>query len=194
MSKWRLLAVIVCLGLLADQGSKYLAASRLTTALDHGPEAAGTLARVRAFYTMRHLEAWSTEPYVVWAPMWRMRYAENPGAAWSMFRELPEGTRTLLFGVITLGAAFFILRSLRKVEEAQRFLQVALAFVLTGAVGNFIDRLARGYVVDFIDWYWWNRPDRYWPTFNVADSLIVVGVIMLVVHPAPRKAPAAAGE
>jgi signal peptidase II len=46
-----------------------------------------------------------------------------------------------------------------------------------------VDRVARGYVIDFVEWYWWNRPDIRWPTFNVADSLIVVGVAMLVVHP-----------
>ena len=62
---------------------------------------------------------------------------------------------------------------------------MALAFVLAGAVGNFIDRLARSYVIDFVEWYWWNRPDLRWPTFNVADSLIVVGVAMLIIHPGP---------
>jgi signal peptidase II len=54
--------------------------------------------------------------------------------------------------------------------------------------------VARGYVIDFVDWYWWNRPDLYWPTFNVADSLIVVGVAMLVLHPAPKKDPVALRE
>ena len=68
--------------------------------------------------------------------------------------------------------------------------------MLAGAVGNFIDRLARRYVIDFIEWYWWNRPDIRWPTFNVADSLIVVGVAMLRRStPAPKKARGrAAGE
>jgi signal peptidase II len=49
-------------------------------------------------------------------------------------------------------------------------------------------------VVDFVNWHWWNRPDLYWPTFNVADSLIVVGVAMLLVHPGERKGVAAAGK
>jgi signal peptidase II len=80
------------------------------------------------------------------------------------------------------------------VEEAQRLLRVALSLVLAGAVGNFIDRLARGYVVDFVDWHWWNRPDLYWPTFNVADSMIVVGVGLLLLLPAPGGERAAARE
>jgi len=189
MSKWRLLLAILAAGLLADQATKYLAVSRLTTALDRGTVAEGGLAgRVQGFYTLKHLEPYSTEPYVVWRPMWRMRYAENPGAAWGMFRGLGEGSRTLFFGIIVAGATVFILGYLRKVQPDQRFLQVALSCVLTGATGNFLDRLARGYVVDFVDWHWWNRPDLYWPTFNVADSLIVVGVVMLVLHPAPRPA------
>ena len=84
---------------------------------------------------------------------------------------------------MSIAAVLFILHYYRKLREDQRFLQLALAFVLSGAVGNFIDRVARGYVIDFVEWYWWNRPDVRWPTFNLADSLIVVGVAMLVLHP-----------
>jgi len=184
MSKWRLLAVILAAGLLADQASKFLAVDRLTTALDR--PGAGLAARIQAFYKVRHVEGWATDPYVVYAPLWRMRYAENPGAAWGLFRGASERTRTLFFGAATLAAVTFILLYLRKLSAEQRLLQVALSLVLTGALGNFIDRLARGYVVDFIDWYWWNRPDLYWPTFNVADSMIVVGVGLLLLFPGPR--------
>ncbi len=50
-------------------------------------------------------------------------------------------------------------------------------------------------MIDFVEWYWWNRPDIRWPTFNVADSLIVVGVAMLVLHPGSRaEREAAAGR
>jgi signal peptidase II len=116
-----------------------------------------------------------------------MNYVENPGAAWGLFRGFSVGFRNAFFTLVSVGAVAFILNYYRRVREDQRFLQLALAFVLSGAVGNFIDRLARGYVVDFVEWYWWNRPDLRWPTFNVADSLIVVGVAMLVLHPGPRK-------
>lgn len=192
MSKWRLLALILVTGLLADQASKFMAVDRLTTALRR-PDA--TLAdRVVGFYTLKHLEAYSTEPYVVWAPVWRMRYAENPGAAWGFMRELSVGTRTLFFGAVVLGATTFILLYLRRLGPGQRILQVALAMVLTGAWGNYLDRLARGYVVDFVDWHWWKRPDLYWPTFNVADSLIVVGVALLLLFPGDKGAPRQAQE
>jgi signal peptidase II len=185
MSKWRLLAVILVTGLAADQVSKFLAVDRLTTALERS--GGGLAQRVQAFYSVRHVEAYATEPYVVFAPMWRMRYAENPGAAWGLFRSASEGTRTLFFGTATLAAAIFILFYLRRLQPRQRLLQVALSLVLTGALGNLIDRLARGYVVDFVDWYWWKRPDLYWPTFNVADSMIVVGVALLILFPGPRQ-------
>jgi signal peptidase II len=181
VSKWRVFLLIAVTGLVADQVTKFMAVDRLTTALTRTD---GSLAaRVKAFYTLRHLEAWSTEPYVVWQPMWRMRYAENPGAAWGLFRDLSLTARNTVFSLTLLGAVVFILFYFRKLSREQRPLQVALSLVFSGAIGNFVDRLARGYVVDFVDWHWWNRPDLYWPTFNVADSMIVVGVILLLLLP-----------
>jgi signal peptidase II len=192
MSKWRVFLLIVVTGLLADQATKFMAVDRLTTALQRTD---GSLSsRVAGFYGFRHLESYSTEPYVVWAPMWRMRYAENPGAAWGLFRDLSLQARNTVFSLTLLGAVIFILFYFRKLTREQRLLQVALSLVFAGAIGNFVDRLARGYVVDFIDWYWWKRPDLYWPTFNIADSMIVVGVILLVLLPgAPAAAEAKGG-
>lgn len=187
MSKWRVLALILASGLLADQASKFMAVDRLTTALQRPGASLGD--RVLGFYTLKHLEAYSTEPFVVWAPVWRMRYAENPGAAWGFLRDLSAGTRTFFFGVVVVAATVFILLYLRRLAPGQRILQVALSMVLTGAWGNYLDRLARGYVVDFVDWHWWKRPDLYWPTFNVADSLIVVGVALLLLFPGDKGAP-----
>ncbi|MGC3999735.1 MAG: signal peptidase II [Anaeromyxobacter sp.] len=200
-SKWTLLVVLFAAGLLADQWSKFLAVERLTVIFQRaGQQTLGE--KLVGFYSEhRHLESQATEPYVVWAPVWRMSYVENPGAAWGMFRGFSERVRNVFFTLVSLSAGVFIVGYYRKLREDQRFLQVALALVLAGALGNFVDRLARGYVIDFIEWYWWNRPDLRWPTFNIADSLIVVGVLMLVLHPGPQKgeakkpAPdAAAGE
>jgi signal peptidase II len=151
-------------------------------------------AALGGFYRHQHLEPLATEPYYVWRPVWRMNYVENPGAAWGLFRGFSPGFRNFFFTLVSLGAVAFILVYYRRVAEDQRFLQVALAFVLAGAVGNFIDRLARRYVIDFVEWYWWNRPDVRWPTFNLADSLIVVGVAMLMLHPGPKKAAASPKE
>jgi signal peptidase II len=181
LSKWALLGALFLAFVLADQWTKYLAVARLTTVFHRtGADELGE--RVRGFYTYRHLEALSTQPHYVYRPVWRMNYVENPGAAWGLFRGQSERFRDTFFTVVSIGAFVLILYYYRKLRADQRWLQVALSFVLAGAVGNFLDRIARGYVIDFVEWYWWNRPDLRWPTFNVADSLIVVGVLMLLVH------------
>lgn len=198
--RWVVLAVLVVVLAAADQWTKFLAVERLTHVFERSRDLS-LAEKVRGFYGYRHLEMLATEPYYVWRPVWRMSYVENPGAAWGFFGGLSEGFRDVFFKVISVAAVAFILRYYRKLRDDQRFLQVALAFVLAGALGNFVDRLARGYVVDFVDWYWWNRANTtlcrlpvihfeigcHWPTFNIADSLIVVGVAMLVLHPGQRR-------
>ncbi len=182
--KWTVLAVLFVLLVLADQGTKFLAVDRLTSVfLRHGQVT--LLQKVGGFYTHRHLELQTTGGYTVWGPAWRMIYVENPGAAWSLFAGLSDGVRNTLFTVISLAAVAFVLAYYRRLRRDQRYYQVALALLLAGAVGNFVDRLARGYVIDFIDWY---VGRHHWPTFNVADSLIVVGVAMLLLHPNRRTA------
>jgi signal peptidase II len=187
-SKWVLFAAIFAVMVLGDQMTKFLAVDRLTLAFPR-VGAADLPAKARAFYGTKHLEQLARPPHVVWDPMWRMTYAENPGAAWGMLRDLPAGFRHGFFVVMTLAALSFILWYYRKLRDDQRFMQVALAFVFSGAVGNLIDRLARGYVIDFVQWHWWHRPDLYWPIFNLADSLIVVGVAMILLHPNEKRAP-----
>lgn len=189
LSKWAILAAIFAVMVVADQWTKFLAVDRLTWAFPR-VGATTTSAKVKAFYEVKHLETLARPPHVVWDPMWRMTYAENPGAAWGMLRNLPAGFRHGFFVVVTFAALGFILWYFRKLPEDQRWMQVALSFVFSGAVGNLIDRLARGYVVDFVQWHWWKRPDLYWPIFNLADSLIVVGVAMILLHPGEKRAPA----
>ncbi len=186
--KWAVLAALFALFVLADQWTKFLAVERLTSVFERSGEV--TLAeKVRGFYSHRHLETLATGPYTVWAPAWRMIYVENPGAAWGLFRGFSGSVRNGFFTIVSLAAVAFILGYYRKLRDDQRYYQVALAMLLSGAVGNFIDRLARRYVIDFIDWY---AGSWHWPTFNVADSLIVMGVAALVLHPGQRKALGAA--
>jgi signal peptidase II len=187
LSKWRLLVAIFLVALAADQATKLLAVDRLTYAFQRtGARTFGE--KVDALYRLKYLEPLAREPYYVYRPLWRMNYVENPGAAWGLFRTASDEFRNGFFTLISLVAVAFIVYYYRRLDVRQRFLQVALAFVLAGAVGNFVDRLARKYVIDFVEWYWWNRVDLRWPTFNVADSLIVVGVAMLIIHPGERRA------
>jgi len=192
-SKWAVLACVFATLVVADQAAKFWAVQRLTFAFQ-AYHLDGAAAEIAGFYRLRHLEGLAREPYVVWRPMWRMSYAENPGAAWGLFRTMPSSFRNGFFLAISIAAVVYILWYYRKVRSDQRWLQLALSFVLAGAVGNFIDRVARTYVVDFVQWHWWNRPEIYWPTFNVADSLIVVGVAMLMLHPAERSTEATGGK
>lgn len=191
LSKWALLGALFVALVLVDQWTKFLAVERLTTAFAQAPHLSVGEKLVSFYAEHRELDTLTPrQPYYVYRPLWRMNYVENPGAAWGLFRGLEEPWRTTFFVVVSIGAVIFILQYFRKLRGDQRFLQVALAFVLAGAVGNFIDRLARQYVIDFVEWYWWNNEQLRWPTFNVADSLIVVGVLMLVLHPDQKKAAA----
>jgi signal peptidase II len=185
--KWTVLAVLFVILVLADQGTKLLAVDRLTNVFQrHGQVT--FFEKVRGFYTHQHLELQTTGGYTVWAPAWRMVYVENPGAAFSFLSGASEGVRQGFFTVISILAIVVVLAYYRRLRRDQRYYQFALALLLAGAVGNFIDRLARGYVIDFIDWY---VGHHHWPTFNVADSLIVVGVALLLLHPGRRKDAAA---
>jgi signal peptidase II len=187
VSKWKVLAVLFGAGLLLDQVTKFLAVDRLTVAFARA--GAHTLGeKASAFWRLKYLEPLATEPYYVYRPLWRMSYVENPNAAFGFMSFVPAEARYRLFLLISVLAVGFVFYYYRKVESRQRFLQIALAFVLAGTVGNLVDRIARRYVIDFIDWYWWNRTDLRWPTFNVADSLLVVGIGLLLLHPTPGRA------
>ena len=189
VGKWRVLAAIFAAGLAADQVTKFLAVDRLTWAFSRAG-ARTLLEKLRAFYTLTHLEGMAREPHYVFRSWWRMAYVENPNAAFSLGGFLPPGLRHgvfLLFAAVAVGVIIWFYRRL---GEGQRYQQVTLALVLTGAVGNVVDRLLRRYVIDFVEWYWWNRPDLRWPTFNVADSMLSVGIVLLLVYPEGRRKPA----
>jgi signal peptidase II len=191
-SRWALLVTIFVAGVGLDQVTKYLAVARLTDLFHRvGAETLGE--RLRAFVGYKHLEALATEPYVVFRPLWRMVYVENPNAAFGLGNFLPPGARIAVFFVAATVAAGAAIHYYRKLDADQRFLRVALSLVLAGDVGNLIDRALRRYVIDFVDWHWWNRTDLRWPTFNVADAMLVVGVIMLLLKPFPgaKEVPAA---
>lgn len=197
----RWLVVVGLLTLCADQVTKYLAVAQLTTALDGRAGAA----RLTAFITAHNLDndpIVPGQPYKLHKPVhvfenfWHFRYVENPGAAWGMFSTLPEHIRRPFFHVISLTAIGFIVFMFRRLPKDAGLVRMALSLVLGGAMGNFADRLARGYVIDFIDWHWMNQPSLRWPTFNVADAAICIGVALLLADslkkkPAPLVAQAA---
>jgi|LNFM01.1.fsa_nt_gb signal peptidase II len=107
-----------------------------------------------------------------------MRYAENCGGAWGLLHGASEKVRRPFFFLITVLAILFIVHLYRSLEKDQRAMRIALPLVLGGAIGNLVDRLRLGYVVDFILMHW--KDKFYWPTYNVADIAITVGIALML--------------
>ena len=101
-------------------------------------------------------------------------YIRNKGAAFSFLSHV--SWRLPFFIVISIIASLVILFAFKKLRDDQKLAQVSLAFIFSGAVGNLIDRVRLGEVIDFLDVYW---KTHHWPAFNVADSCICVGVALL---------------
>ena len=102
--------------------------------------------------------------------------AHNTGAAFS-FLAAASGWQRWLFTGIGVAATLFILYLLRK-HAGQKLFCFSLACILGGAIGNVVDRVLHGYVVDFLQFHWQNR--WYFPAFNVADAGITVGAVGLI--------------
>lgn len=179
---FRLLLVVAVLTIAADQGTKYLAVSRLSNALDgkHGLEKVAAFYLGPSPYMTGPLRGRLIDGYAVLPDYWHFRYVENPGAAWGMWGNLPERFRRPFFLGVSVLALGFITFMFTRLTQARRFLRTALALVMGGALGNFADRLARGYVIDFIDLHWRDAPGMRWPTFNVADVAISLGVGLIL--------------
>jgi signal peptidase II len=116
------------------------------------------------------------QPEPVLPGFWNWTLTHNTGAAFSLLAKAggwQHGFFVVLAFVISAGLAFALARTAR--GDWRNALPFAM--VIAGALGNVVDRLRFGYVVDFVQWYW---RDFYWPVFNVADSCIVVGASLLV--------------
>jgi signal peptidase II len=109
------------------------------------------------------------------APFWNWVLTFNPGAAFSFLADQP-GWQRWLFTVLALAVSAWIALELRRHPE-QKLLSLSLALIMGGALGNVIDRIRFVAVVDFVQWH---VAGYYWPAFNVADSAITVGAILLV--------------
>ena len=112
-----------------------------------------------------------------------LTYVTNKGAAWGMFHGY--GTALFSIGVLVIIATIFFLR---KLCEGYRERYIAILTVLSGVVGNSIDRIWRGEVVDFLDCY---VKSYHWPAFNIADCAICIGIgvymLSVLLRPVPEK-------
>lgn len=102
-------------------------------------------------------------------------HVHNTGAAFSLFADQP-GWQRVFFIAVALIASGVILHLLRK-ARAQAMYSAALALILGGALGNVVDRLLYGHVIDFIDWH---AGGWHWPAFNIADTAIFLGAALLI--------------
>ena len=102
--------------------------------------------------------------------------AHNTGAAFSFLASAGGWQRWFLAGV-ALVVSVVVSVWLTRLKHSEKMLGIALGLVLGGGLGNLIDRVSLGYVVDFISWHY---NEWYWPAFNIADSAICVGAVLLV--------------
>jgi len=146
--RYTLFAILTVAGLLLDQATK--------------------------LYIDRSMQLFDSNP--VLPDFFHITYVSNRGAAFSFLSD--ASWRLPFFIGITLVASVAILVAFHKLRDEQKLAQVSLAMIFSGAVGNLIDRVRLGEVIDFLDAHWYRH---HWPAFNVADSLICVGVFLLAV-------------
>lgn len=146
MGRWSLFGTIALAGLILDQASK--------------------------LYIHASMSLYQTIPVI--DGLFNIFYIRNKGAAFSFLAH--ASWRVPFFIAVSSVASLVILVAFGKLRNDQKLAQVSLAMIFSGAVGNLIDRVRLGEVIDFLDVYW---KSHHWPAFNVADSLICVGVALL---------------
>jgi len=166
MNRYALLVIGSMVTVIFDQASKIWAIKNLS----HSgivPDTAAELRLMNAY----------PDGMVIIENLFHFRLAGNPGAAWGIFGSMPDNLRIpffLVISAIAIGVVVMIYRS----ADGQKLLRWALTLVMGGAIGNLIDRVRFGYVIDFIDWEGSIYKD--YPIFNVADIAISVGVGLLI--------------
>ena len=132
------------------------------------------LDQVTKYYASQELVLYQAVPVF---PGFNLTLMHNTGAAFSFLSQAGGWQRWFFIGLASM-ISIAIIIWMSSLTASQRWLSVALAFVLGGALGNLWDRINLGYVIDFIEVYF---DKYYWPAFNVADSAITIGAIMLII-------------
>lgn len=111
-------------------------------------------------------------------PSFNLTYVRNTGAAFSFLAQA-GGWQRWAFAALAIVISGIIAMWLSRLEKHETLLAMALSLILGGAIGNLIDRLAYGYVIDFLDVYY---DTWHWPAFNIADSAITLGVVLMLLE------------
>lgn len=146
MTRWKLFGLISVAGLAIDQATK--------------------------IYVDRVMHLYQSIPVI--DGLFNIFYIRNKGAAFSFLSS--ASWRIPFFIAVSLIASLVIIVGIKKLRDDQRLAMLSMSMIFSGAVGNLIDRVRLGEVIDFLDVYW---KTYHWPAFNVADSLICVGVGLL---------------
>jgi signal peptidase II len=108
--------------------------------------------------------------------LFNITYVRNTGVAFGIFSSISSPAKSILLSLFTAIAAVVVVIYSVRSPVRNRLLQAALGFILGGALGNLYDRIRFGYVIDFLEFYF---RSYHWPSFNVADSAISTGVVLL---------------
>lgn len=165
--------VVIGLVLAADQSSKLYMRDNLAAPIPSTLDDQDPMVNYRA-----------TREYVLIRGLWHHRYVENPSSAFGLTRWIPDWLRRPLLTSVNFVAGLLLLVWLYRIRQPDGVLVLGLPLVAAGALGNGIDRLAHGYVIDFVVWTvkrWWPSIPE-WPTFNVADTAIVCGAICILLR------------
>lgn len=163
---------IITIGLFIDQTSKHLAQTHLSEVF-LVKQSIDTGDRIIASIEEHHRP---TNTIQAIPNLLNLIYKENHAAAFSLTASWPDDIRKPFLIILSfLSIIFFVVWFLKASKEW--LLLGSLALIITGAVGNFVDRITLGYVIDFIDFHggFFGKPDLHFATFNIADSLICVG-------------------
>ena len=108
-----------------------------------------------------------------------LTYVRNTGAAFGIFAGSHEAFRLPFLILVSVLALGFVVVMLKRLRDEETGLITALSLIIGGAIGNLIDRVLYGEVIDFLDFYW---SHYHWPAFNVADSCITIGVLITLFY------------
>ena len=133
---------------------------------------------------LKYLSLHQSIPVV--AGVFDITHIRNPGGAFGLMANMSVFVRSIVFLFISSVAVGLILYFYHKTPRSHTFLSTGFALIFGGAVGNLIDRVRFGSVVDFLDFY---IGDYHWPAFNIADSAITVGIFIFIYHLLFKKMP-----
>ncbi len=124
----------------------------------------------------RKYELWATDPIIPGA--FNLVHVRNMGVAFGFLNNPDSTWQIWFFAMVTLFAVGFIYYLLTTADKGDRFFIWGLGLVLSGALGNLIDRMRFGFVVDFLDFY---VGPHHWPAFNIADIAITCGAFLILI-------------